>query len=133
MVLEYLGIRIRYGRLKRLLKVQDLVGASFYNLRYLEVLNTSVTIRAMDGNMEILHEYLANSHPVIAAIHTADLPYWATEPQFVDHAIVVSGIDEVAVAVHDPWFIEAPKVVEKTQFESAWLYREYSMAVIEKS
>ncbi|MEM7133949.1 MAG: hypothetical protein AAF702_47080 [Chloroflexota bacterium] len=49
------------------------------------------------------------------------------------HAVVVAAMDEATVSVYDPWFIDAPKVVRNLTFESAWLYREYAMAVIEKS
>ena len=83
--------------------------------------------------MELLEYYLENRHPIIVAVNTADLAYWDNENEVVDHAVVVAGMDEATISIYDPWFLEAPKVVEKIKFESAWLYREYAMAVIERS
>lgn len=124
-------ISIRYNRLKRLLKVQEKVGASFYNLRFLDAIKDSISITIMDGDMDVLHHHLHQGHPVIVSIDTRALPYWEHEDEMAYHAVVVAAMDEATVSVYDPWFTEAPKVVEKLTFESAWLYREYAMAVIE--
>lgn len=83
--------------------------------------------------MDLLKKDLEVGRPIIAAVDTRALPYWDNENEANYHAVVIAGIDESTVSVSDPWFIEAPKVVENVQFESAWLYREYAMAVIEKS
>ena len=130
MVLANLGINIRYDRLRRLLKVRDNVGASFYNLQYLRELKETVSVTIADGNMEMLKDYLDQEQPVIVAVDTIDLPYWDNES--VGHAVVVVGLDEGTVSLHDPWFEDAPKVVEKVLFESAWLRHEYAYAVIQK-
>lgn len=75
MVLDHLGISIRYNRLKRMLKVQDKVGASFYNLRYLDAIKAPISISIMDGDMDVLKHHLTQGNPVIASIDTRALPY----------------------------------------------------------
>ena len=130
MALANLGINIRYNRLRRLLKVRDNVGASFYNLQLLRELKEAVSVTIDDGNMEMLEEYLDQEHPVIVAVDTIDLPYWNQES--VSHAVVVVGLEEATVSLHDPWFEDAPKVVDRMLFESAWLRHEYAYAVIQK-
>lgn len=131
MVLANLGISIRYNRLQRLLKVRDNVGASFYNLQLLRELKEAISVTIDDGNMEMLEEYLEQGHPVIVAVDTIDLPYWNQES--VSHAVVMVGLEESTVSLHDPWFEDAPKVVDRMLFESAWLRHEYAYAVIQKS
>lgn len=132
MVLHYLGIDIRYRRLTRLLKVGD-SGASFHNLTYLNQLKRSnaVSVLIEDGHMDLLAQYIAQGHPVIASVNTVDLPYWNGESEA--HAVVVVDLDDATVSLHDPWFEDARKLVERSLFDSAWLRHEYRYAVIQKA
>ncbi len=81
--------------------------------------------------MDLLQAYLEQKQPVITSIDTIDLPYW--NKQSLRHAVVVVGLDDTTVSINDPSFSDAPKIVERTQFDSAWLRREYIHAVIQKS
>ena len=47
-----------------------------------------------------------------------------------DHAVVVIGIDEEIVYLHDPDQIDGLQQVTRTEFESAWLEQDYWCAVI---
>lgn len=126
MALNYLGVQVQYNRLLRLLRVRD-AGASFFNLRALEPLGVSVLLA--EGDMDQLDTHLADGYPVIASVDTVDLPHWNNESTF--HAVVVVGNDVGMIALHDPAFADAPKIVERISFESAWLRREYVYAAIQ--
>lgn len=126
MVLDNLGVNVGYRRLLRLLRTGE-DGTSFYNLRFLDTLKVSVLIE--DGHMGILESYLAQGYPFLVSVNTADLPYWS---EATDHAVVVTGIADDMVWLHDPWFEHAPISVDRVKFESAWLRHEYLYAVINK-
>lgn len=131
MVLANLSITVRYPRLLKVLKVQSGVGASIYNLRYLSEIDNSLSIQVIDGDMDMLGAFLLQGCPVIAAVNTIDLPYWADEVTY--HAVIVVGMDDTKVWLHDPWFEDAPKEVDRIKFESAWLRREYACAIVQQS
>lgn len=127
MVLSYLDISIQYVELLEILDIQKTAGASMYNLNNLHLLG--VTIDILDGNMDLLNSLIEDGHPVIAAVDTIDLAGWE---ESTTHAVVAAGVNDFAVFYHDPWFSDGPKSITRQQFESAWLYREYVCAVIQK-
>lgn len=47
--------------------------------------------------------------------------------------MVVVGIETDTILLHDPAFADAPQRVNRTEFESAWLEREYVYATITTS
>ena len=124
MALTHLNIRVRYGRLLRLLQVKSF-GASFYNLRALDQLGVSTTIG--DGDMSILKSYLNQKLPILTSVDTQDLPYWHTIER---HVVLVIGSDIDIVYVNDPAFANVPQRVDRVLFESAWLWRDYVYGVI---
>ena len=126
MVLDYLGVQVRYSRLTRILRIRD-AGTSFYNLRHLSALGVSVLFE--DGDMVALEDHITNGHPVIASVDTQDLRYW--QGQSVLHAVVIVGLDANTVSLHDPAFPNAPQVAERIAFESAWLRRDYVCAIVQ--
>lgn len=127
MVLEYNGIKVRYNRLLRLLQVDaEEAGASFYQLVQLQSLG--VTVKIDDGHMGVLEASLDQKQPLIASVDTRELRYWNGLWRF--HAVVVVGAEADTILLNDPAFAEAPQVVQRAEFESAWLEREYVCATI---
>lgn len=124
MVLAYLNVAVDYPSLLDLLKIKPF-GAPARNIKLLEQLDVNVSYRNTD--MGGLEELLLESHPIIAFVRTADLPYWAYS---TDHAIVIVGFDDTNVYLNDPHFIDAPLKVARGDFELAWLERDYYYAVI---
>lgn len=124
MVLDYLQIRVDYRRLTRLLRIQP-HGAAFANLRYLITLGLHVDMGR--GDLAILRATIEAGSPVIAALDTAYLAYWAEK---TDHAVVVAGMDATSVVLHDPDLPSGPRWVPIAQFESAWLEHDYLFAVV---
>ena len=75
-----------------------------------------------------LERWLVQGLPSIVAVSTSELTsYWISD---TDHAVVVIGIDEEIVYLHDPDQIDGLQQVTRTEFESAWLEQDYWCAVI---
>lgn len=124
MILDYLHIPIQYKYLLNLLKVRSF-GTSLFNLHNLQTLGLFVLIE--EGDMAVLQAHLNTGLPPIVAVSTAQLSYWTED---TDHAIVVVGIDEDFVYLHDPDRPTAPQKVSIKEFESAWLDQDYWYAVV---
>ncbi len=123
-VLDYLQVRVDYGRLTRLLRIQY-HGAAFANLRHLASLGVHVDIGR--GDLAVLRSTIEAGLPVIVALDTAYLTYWAEK---TDHAVAVVGVDATSVVLHDPDLPTGPRWVPIVQFESAWLEHDYLFAVV---
>lgn len=125
MVLTYLQIPVDYRNLLKLLNIRDF-GTSFQNLHNLERLGLHVLVT--EGDMVGLERWLVQGLPSIVAVSTSELTsYWISD---TDHAVVVIGIDEEIVYLHDPDQIDGLQQVTRTEFESAWLEQDYWCAVI---
>lgn len=126
MVLGYLGKSFTYDQVKQLLRTSP-HGTIFSHLKYLEAL--SVTVILGNGDMSTLRQYLAEDMPVIVAVETGELTsYWL---EACNHAVVVIGFDQNMVALNDPEFRDAPKLVDALEFELAWHEMDYRFAVIQ--
>lgn len=125
MLLDYLQVPMQYEHLLRLLKVRSF-GTSLFNLRNLQTLGLFILIE--EGDLARLQTHLAIGLPPIVAVSTARLSSYWTED--TDHAVVVIGIDNEFVYLHDPDLSSAPTVVTIEEFESAWLDQDYWYAVI---
>lgn len=129
MVLDYYRMGIQYQQLQRILKTTA-DGTPFTNLTLLATRSLAVVIEnEFEQPLALLETYLARSVPIILSVDTAHLPYWTEE---TDHAVVAAGIDGDFVALFDPWFPDAPKVVKRVYVESAWLESAFLYSVITK-
>ncbi len=72
---------------------------------------------------------LAAGHPCIVFVRTGDLPYWGAD---VGHAVVVTGLHDDLVYLHDPAFNNAPQIVGLGDFGLAWLEAGEYYAVIRR-
>ena len=75
----------------------------------------------------MLRTHLQNNQPCIVFVDTGQLPYW---DESANHALVVVGLDEDYVYVHDPEFPNAPLQVSIGDFDLAWLEHDEMYAVI---
>ena len=126
MVLNFVGRPAEYSQLLSLLKIKN-YGAPAGNIRNLAQLELSVTYSITD--VEGLIRLLQSGVPAIIFLRTGDLPYWQHQ---TDHAVIVVGYDDEAqfIYLNDPYFDEAPIAVTVSDFELAWLERDYHYAVI---
>lgn len=90
-----------------------------------EVLNVLLLNQRLPGcNAEVasasladLGRWLQQGIPPIVFVATGPLRHWHTECL---HTLVVVGIEEQAVLVHDPAFAHAPITIPQSEFLAAW-------------
>ncbi len=128
MILDYIGRQVRYRRLFRILKIIRGAGTASFNVRNLEQLGYRVLYQ--HGTLNQLRRHLEQNQPCIAFIETGELPYW---DENVSHAVVVVGIDEQHVYLHDPAYARSPIRVSIGDFDLAWLGHDELYAVILRS
>ena len=124
MVLDYLQVPISYDRLLRLLNIRA-HGAAFANLRNLA--NLGVAVVVAEGDLDQIQKILAIGLPPLVAVATRELGYWTED---TDHVVVVTGIADNLVYIHDPDLDAGPISVSRTQFELAWLEEDYRFAIL---
>lgn len=125
MVLAYIDVDIQYGRLLRVLDIQE-HGTPGRNLTRLTRIGVEVIYR--EGTMGILEEIIASGRPCITFVRTDFLHYWTYA---TDHAVVVVGIDDENVLLYDPAFARHPMRITKLEFELAWIEFDYRYCLIE--
>lgn len=64
-----------------------------------------------------LRTYFAQQSPCIVFLRTGNLPYWDED---VPHAVVVVGIEDTTVYLHDPILDTGPTAVDIDTFLLAW-------------
>jgi len=135
MVLISLGEQVDYPRLLQRLGTTA-SGAPFSNLAQLRTWQFAVELAK--GNLRILQQRLAQGNPVIVPVATELLPYWILRTdipereRMTEHAIVVIGLDEEQIYVHDPDFAAAPQVVDVGWFTEARRHHDHWYAVIRR-
>ena len=125
MVLTYLGIRVNYHRLLRLLQTRAGYGTAFSNIRALTALQVTVTYS--QGQLDNILRLLQTGDPILVPVQTRELPYWTVDTA---HAVVVVGIDEPMIYLNDPAFSTAPIPVPHGDFDLAWLEHDEYYAVL---
>jgi hypothetical protein len=89
------------------------------------VLNLDVIFQ--HGTFDQLQDHLQQDHPCIAFVYTGELSYWSED---VDHAVVVVGLDDRHIYVNDPAFPSGPLIVDRGEFDLAWLEWDERYAVL---
>ncbi|MCB0061067.1 MAG: peptidase C39 family protein [Caldilineaceae bacterium] len=125
MVLDYIGVSVRYRRLLRILEVIPNTGTASFKIRNLSQIGVNVLYE--QGTLNRLHHQLLNNHPCIVFVRTVELPYRNDD---TDHALVVAGMDEQSIYLHDPESPTAPTKVSLGDFDLAWLERDELYAVL---
>ena len=126
MVLQQLGKQVSRRRLRRLMRIREGLGTPFYNISRLEKLGVRVE-RHEGGTMELLKAALERGHPCIVSVKAGELPHWLEPAQ---HAVVVVGMSDKKVWIHDPEFVMAPIPVPIGDFDLAWLGMGERFAII---
>ena len=83
--------------------------------------------RASFGQLRV---YLARQMPCVVFLRTGGLLYWDED---VPHAVVVVGIEEAMVHLHDPALDTGPTAVDTTTFLLAWAELDNYCTTIEPS
>jgi predicted double-glycine peptidase len=125
MVTNYLGSSFSYSELVKQLGTKWF-GTPFRQIRVLEDLGLKVSIEHL--GLEEVTDYLQTGLPIIACVHTADLSYWK---HAVDHVVVVIGIDEDNIILHDPSLDHGSTSIPRVEFELAQLGFDQLCAVLQ--
>lgn len=127
MVLTYLGVACSQTDLVRQLGTYPRVGTPQANIERLRSFGLDV-IYAAHGDAGTLLECIERRLPAIVFVQTSELPHW--HGHVSRHAMVVVGMDNVAVRVLDPAMTPEPLTVPLGDFMLAWDEVDNTCAVI---
>jgi len=116
MVLAVQGLMLGEEALCGLLETQQ-VGTEVLNVLLLNQRLPRCHAEVASASFDDLRRWLQEGIPPIVFIATGPLHYWHTECL---HALVVAGIAEQSVVVHDPAFAQAPITIPQSEFLAAW-------------
>ena len=124
MVLDYWGIVVSYTRLRKVLGTRQF-GTPFRAIQQIEQFGVAVEIAHL--SLAEIAPHLRAGRPVIAGVHTAQLGYWS---EAVDHVVVMIGIDEEQVYVHDPSLAHGEQGIPRMEFDLAQIDFDNLCAVV---
>jgi ABC-type bacteriocin/lantibiotic exporter with double-glycine peptidase domain len=124
MALAHLGRQVDYQRLARVIDLTP-IGTPFPNIRRLA--SSSLHVHVRHGDLQVLYDHLQRGQPCVASVQADHLPHWRGED--FAHAVVVVGMDEDFVYLHDPAVAIYPLRVGLGDFDLAWLERDEEFAV----
>ena len=116
MVLAFQGIIRGEEELCRLLDTQP-AGTPVLNLLLLNQHLVRCHVEVDSASFDDLAQWLQEDSPPISFVSTGLLSYWQAECL---HALVVVGIEEQQVFVHDPAFDAAPLTIPRDEVLAAW-------------
>jgi ABC-type bacteriocin/lantibiotic exporter with double-glycine peptidase domain len=117
MVLAGMGIDVSEIDLRTLLQVFE-QGAGIWELDRLTKQWQEMETSFAEGlDLAELERRIASGTPAIVLLDTIQLSYWH-KPAF--HAIVVVGLDDASVYIHDPVFPPAARPIPREEFTRAW-------------
>ena len=127
MVLTFMEERTTLPQLRKILGI-NWFGTSFSNIRSLTQLG--IRVEMGEGTLEQLRTALAKRQPPIVAVDTTEFSYTKLNTL---HAVVLVGIDEAFVYLHDPMVTtKVPICVPIDEFALAWLEHDELFAILSK-
>lgn len=128
MLLEYVGLRVDYVRLVRVLGISEL-GTPYSRIRRLPSIDPNLSLRYEVGEIEEIIHYLDAGYPVGIFVEASELPYWS-EPS--GHAVVVVGYSDKNFLLNDPALSDAPQIVSYEDLHLAWQEYDFYLAVVQR-
>ena len=116
MVLAVQGIVLGEEALCALLETQP-VGTEGLHVLLLNQRLAGCHAAVVSASFDDLRRWLQEGIPPMVLVATGPLHYWHTECL---HALVVAGIAEQSVMVHDPACAQAPITIPQSEFLAAW-------------
>jgi ABC-type bacteriocin/lantibiotic exporter with double-glycine peptidase domain len=114
MVLAHRGDCRTEAELRSLLDTQP-TGTRAGNVMRLSGSAFEVYLRS--SNLIELQKVLAANQPPLVFLKTGSLEYWSND---IFHTAVLTGLDAMTVALHDPYYATAPQTTSLETFEKAW-------------
>jgi ABC-type bacteriocin/lantibiotic exporter with double-glycine peptidase domain len=128
MILAFYGKDYSESDLRKLLKTR-MGGTSPARLMWqLPTLGFEALVET--GSLRSLSEHVDSGQPCIVHVWTPPLPHWDKE---AIHALVVIGMSEDSVLIHDPSLPTGPTTVPLSSFVNAWAATDYLMIAIQPS
>jgi hypothetical protein len=129
MALAHLGVSRSQEALAHVLRLRADYGAPAPNVTSLRSRQIEVAYH-IHGTWDDIRQWIQNGVPIIAFVQAGELPHWhGMEAQ---HAVLVVGIEERSVYLHDPALAEGPIAVSADDFGLAWDEMDNRYAVITK-
>jgi len=116
MVLAVQGLVLGEEALCALLETQP-VGTEVLHVLLLNQRLAGCHAAVVSASFDDLRRWLQEGIPPMVLVATGPLHYWHTECL---HALVVAGIAEQSVMVHDPACAQAPITIPQSEFLAAW-------------
>jgi ABC-type bacteriocin/lantibiotic exporter with double-glycine peptidase domain len=116
MVLAVQGLVLAEEALCSLLETQQ-VGTEVLNVLLRNRRLSGCLVEVDSASFDDLRRWLQEGIPPMVFVATGPLRYWHTECL---HALVVAGIADQSVMVHDPAFVQAPITIPQNEFLAAW-------------
>jgi predicted double-glycine peptidase len=116
MVLAFQGTVLGEEDLCDLLATQQ-AGTEVLNVLLLNQHLPGCHAEVASASFDDLRQWLQQGIPPMVFVATGPLRYWHTECL---HTLVVVGIEEQLVLVHDPAFAQAPLPIPQSEFLAAW-------------
>jgi len=116
MALAFQGTVLGEEELCELLETRQ-VGTEVLNVLLLNQRLPGCHAEVISASLDDLRRWLQQDMPPIVFVATGPLHYWDTECL---HALIVAGIEEQSVLVHDPAFAHAPLTIPQGEFLAAW-------------
>jgi hypothetical protein len=124
MVVAYYGSPSAQGDIARWLATTE-IGTPARNITRLQ--NHGFNVLYQEGSLQFLMDALGQGVPPILFIRTAALPYWQVDTA---HAITLAGLEGEQAFLHDPFFVDAPKIVSVDALMLAWSFFDYMVAAL---
>lgn len=128
MVLAHWGQARSQETLSHQLGTDPDIGTPASRVRRLQ--SHSLDVSYVQASLAEIRHWLEKQVPVVALVHTTELPYWSRP---CAHAVVVVGVDDDWVWVNDPAFDQAPIRVPTGDFALACDAMDNYIAVLQPS
>ena len=129
MILNYLGLDRSQTELARLMGTHPQAGTPYSRITRLRSNKINIAYQRASG-LDDLAKWLERQLPVIAFVQMRELPHW--QGHWSQHAVVVVGLDQIAVHVLDPAASAQVIAVPVNDFVLAWEEMDWAYAVIAK-
>ena len=127
MILNYLGIERSQTELARLMGTHPQAGTPYSYITRLRSSEINVAYQKASGPDD-LSLWLNRQLPAIAFVQMRELPHW--QGHWSQHAVVVVGLDQIAVHILDPAASGLVIAVPVNDFMLAWEEMDLAYAVI---
>lgn len=125
MVAAFYSVELSEATFRTLLKTRP-AGTSPVQVM-LHLPEIGLTAQVQMASLSMLQAHIAAGRPCIVHLWTEPLPHWQTP---VIHAVTVVDVTDSEVAIHDPVFADAPKMVPLNLFLQAWSVTDHLMIVV---